>query len=205
MGRGRSCAAILLVVAVMQFTAGPALAAPKPAPVFERGASECAWRRLTDAQRDFMTNGGDVERRSTMVSIGLAATPPDFDIANAAVACGVPADALTTLAMGLKWRAKEEGMRQAIARFGRDPAVVDQALSLLFVTRRVQMGDALSCPGETRIEPDWDRSVAAALQRTRNTTLIRTTYAFAALALYARAGQEGAERRLRGLAAACEG
>jgi hypothetical protein len=105
--------------------------------------------------------------------------------------------------VGLQWRAREESARRALQRIGRDPAVVDAVLAKVFPMRRLQMGDALACPGGGRINPDWDRSIAGAIRMMRDPTINRLVYSLTALAVYSRTAQEGVDRHLEGAAAPC--
>lgn len=168
-----------------------------------RAKVECAWSGLNDAQRRYMILNGGSRETNTSITLFMPGLPPDLDIPTLATSCGVATDDAITLAMGLRWRSKEEAAREAIVKVGRDPVVVDTALTYLNRARREQMGDAMSCPGSVQISQDWDRSVGIAIQRTRIRTTIGASYSLTALAIYARAAQEGAERRLNGRARPC--
>lgn len=177
--------------------------APEPAASYSRTAVDCGWAGLSEAQQRYMVLNGASERTNTSITVVMAGLPPNLDIPALAQDCGLTADGVIPLAMGLKWRAKEEGAREALVKLGRDPAAIEAALGYLLPARRVQMGDALSCPNSMRIQPDWDRSVATSINRTHNRTLVGTSFSLVALAIFARAGQEGAQRHIEGDARPC--
>lgn len=167
---------------------------------------DCAWGALSDAERESMILGGATEHTNKTITVVLPGIPETADMRAIASKCATRDDDDTVLAMasGLVWRAREEAARRTIGRLGRDPSVVETVLSKLFAVRRVQMGDALACPGHVRINPDWDRSVAAAIRMTRDNSINRGVYSLTALSVYAVTAQEGAERRLAGRATPCK-
>lgn len=182
---------------------GAAMAQSTTPTEYSRAKVDCGWAGLSEAQQRYMILNGASERTNTTITVVMAGLPPNLDIPALAASCGLTTDEAVPLAMGLKWRAKEEGAREAIVKLGRDPAAVEAALAYLLPARRVQMGDALSCPNRMRIQPDWDRSVATAINRTHNRSIVGTTFSLVALAIFARTGQEGAERHIGGTARAC--
>lgn len=175
---------------------------PQRAPI---ARIDCAWAALTDAEREAMTLGGGTEHTNKTITVVLPGIPETADMPAIASKCAPGGDSTSVLfvASGLVWRAREEAARRTIARLGRDPSVVEAVLAKLFPVRRIQMGDALACPTSVRINPDWDRSIAAAIRMTRDNSINRGVYSLTALSVYAIAAQEGAERHLTGEAKAC--
>lgn len=167
---------------------------------------DCAWTALTDAEREGMILGGATEQTNKTITVILPGIPESADMPAITAKCapGGDREAVLFVASGLVWRAREEGARRSIGRLGRDPSVVETVLAKLFPVRRIQMGDGLACPNSVRINPDWDRSVAAAIRMTRDNTINRGVYSLSALAVYSITAQEGAERHLTGQAKPCE-
>lgn len=169
-----------------------------------RTSSECAWSRLTDSEKSEMVQGGATRRTNTAITVVLPSIPNTVDTRAISAGCAPGREGVDEIvSTGLQWRAREESARLALTRVGRDPALVDDVMEKVFPARRVQMGDALACPGGGRINPDWDRSVAGAIRMMRDPTINRLVYSLTALAIFARAAQEGVERRLDDAAAPC--
>jgi hypothetical protein len=169
-----------------------------------RTSSECAWSRLTDSEKSEMIMGGATQRTNTAITVVLPSIPNTVDMRAISAGCAPDREGVVDIvSAGLQWRAREESARLALTRVGRDPALVDAVLEKVFPVRRVQMGDALACPGGGRINPDWDHSVAGAIRMMRDPTINRLVYSLTALAIFARAAQEGVERRLGDAAAPC--